>query len=182
MSSPDPFPVAARGLAVFPLPPGSKHAALGWHRACTSDPAVLARSWVPGANVGVACRASNVAGLDLDRHDGKADGIATFEVLCADLGQPWPVTLTVATPHGGLHLYFRVPAGRIVPSVAGRWPGVDVRGPGRRLGGYLAGPGSVVDGAPYVIERDTAIAGLPPWLAGLLEARAQPGAWATSSR
>jgi len=179
---PDPLLLAGRGLAVFGLPPGSKRAAPGWQGRCTSDPAALRRLWVPGDNIGVGCRASNVAGIDLDRHEGKPDGIATFEALCAGLGQPWPVTLTVRTPHGGLHLYFRVPAGRIVPSVAGRWPGVDVRGPGRRLGGYLAGPGSVVDGVPYVIEYDTAIAGLPPWLAGLLEARAQPRAWATPSR
>jgi hypothetical protein len=42
--------------------------------------------------------------------------------------------LTVATPSGGLHLYFTVPARLDVPSVAGIWPGVDTRGPGLRLG------------------------------------------------
>jgi hypothetical protein len=80
--------------------------------------------------------------------------VATFAEVCARHGQPWPRMLTVATPSGGLHLYFAVPAGPAVPSAAGIWPGVDTRGPGLRLGGYLAGPGSVVRGRRYEIARD----------------------------
>ena len=98
--------VTRRGLAVFPLPAGSKAAAPGWHRRCTADLELLARTWPDGANVGVGCRASGITGVDLDRHGGP----------------------------GGLHLYFTVPARLAVPSVAGIWPGVDTRGPGLRLG------------------------------------------------
>lgn len=54
-----------RGLAVFPLPPGSKEAAPGWHRRCTTDPAAAA-GWPAGSNTGVGCRASSIVGLDLD--------------------------------------------------------------------------------------------------------------------
>jgi hypothetical protein len=167
---PDPAAVTGRGLAVFGLPPGGRRAAPGWQGRCISDPAGLARLWRPGDNIGVGCRASGVAGLDLDRHDGGPDGIATFAALCADRGQDWPATLTVRTPHG-LHLYFRVPPGQIIPSVTGIWPGVDTRGPGRRSGGYLIGPGSIVGGQPYLIEHDTAIAALPAWLGSLLALR-----------
>ena len=98
--------VAGRGLAVFPLPAGSKAAAPGWYRRCTADLELLARTWPDGANIGVGCRASGITGVDLDRHGGP----------------------------GGLHLYFTVPARLAVPSVAGIWPGVDTRGPGLRLG------------------------------------------------
>ncbi|WP_367880521.1 bifunctional DNA primase/polymerase [Salinispora arenicola] len=56
--------------------------------------------WV---SIGVACRASNVVGLDLDRKDG----VDTLRALCAAARWPWPDTLTVATAHHGLHLYFR---------------------------------------------------------------------------
>jgi hypothetical protein len=101
-------------------------------------------------------------GLDLDRKDD-VDGVDTLRALCAAARRPWPATLTVTTPHG-LHLYFRVPAGVVVPSSIGRWPGVDVRAPGRRLGGYLVGPGSVVDGRPYTLTRDMPIAALPRWI------------------
>jgi hypothetical protein len=42
------------------------------------------------------------------------------------------------------------------------------RSDSQRIGGYLAGPGSVVDGAAYLIDRDVPAAPLPRWLAGLL--------------
>ncbi|WP_367621056.1 bifunctional DNA primase/polymerase [Streptomyces olivoreticuli] len=44
-------------------------------------------------------------------------------------------------------------------------PGIDIRGPGRRSGGYLVGPGSVVGGIPYVIARDVPVLPLPAWIA-----------------
>ncbi|WP_080637027.1 bifunctional DNA primase/polymerase [Salinispora vitiensis] len=160
----DPRPTLAAGLAVFPLPAGAKGAAPGWSRQITTDPATVA-GWPDGVNIGVACRASNVVGLDLDRKHG-VDGVDTLRALCAAARWPWPDTLTVATAHG-LHLYFRAPTG-VVPSSIGRWPGIDVRAPGRRLGGYLVGPGSVVDGRPYTISRNRPIAALPPWLAAKL--------------
>ena len=87
-------------------------------------------------------------------------------------GQPRPDTLTVATPHAGLHLYFRVPPGAAAASAISRWPGIDIRAPGYRSGGYLAGPGSVVDGVEYLIGRDVPAAPLPRWPASLLTSRA----------
>jgi hypothetical protein len=80
----------------------------------------------------------------------------------------------VRTPHGGQHLYFRAPAGRVILSTsgshAGLGPGVDIRVPGRRSGGYLVGPASIVDGHTYTVTHGAAIADLPDWLADLLEA------------
>jgi hypothetical protein len=123
-------------------------------------------------NVGVGCRASGVVALDLDRHAGGADGIAAFAAACAAHGTTWPDTFTVRTPRGGLHLYFRAPAGPVA-SGPGPWPGTDVRAPGYRTGGYLVGPGSVIGDIPYLIERDAPIAALPAWLAKLLDAGAE---------
>jgi hypothetical protein len=129
---------------------------------------VLARTWPDGANIGVSCRASGVIGLNLDRHDGGPDGVAVFAAPCRVYGQPWPDTLTVATPHDGRHLYFRIPPGTAAASTISRWPGIDIRAPGYRTGGCLPGPGSVVDGAEYVIDRDVPAAPLPRRLASLL--------------
>ncbi len=162
----DPGPALAAGLAVFALPPGAKQAEPGWQHQATRDPATVA-GWPVDANIGVACRASNVVGLDLDRKDD-VDGVDTLRALCAHARAPWPNTYTVATAHHGLHMYFRAPAGVIVPSSIGRWPGVDVRAPGERLGGYLVGPGSVVDGRRYTVIHDLPIAPLPAWLAARL--------------
>lgn len=158
-----PLNLIARGLAVFPLPPGGKVAPAGWHVTVTRDPEVAA-GWPAAGNVGVGCRASRIVGIDLDRKD-QVDGEASLRAVCAAARVPWPDTLTVATAHGGLHLYFAAPPGVLVPSLIGRWPGVDVRAPGRRLGGYLVGPGSRVDGHVYQVVRDRPIAPLPDWLA-----------------
>lgn len=107
------------------------------------------------------------------RLDGpKYNGIETLRTQCEDHGEDWPDTFTVMTPSEGLHLYFRVPADcTIGSSTTGRSPlgrGIDVRGPGRRSGGYLLGPGSVLSGLGYVITQDVPVAPLPQWIATLL--------------
>jgi hypothetical protein len=101
-------------------------------------------------------------------HNSTSGSSGLSAALCRAYGQPWPDTVTVATPHDGRHLYFRIPPGTAAASTISRWPGIDIRPPGYRTGGYLAGPGSVVDGAEYVIDRDVAAAPLPRWLASLL--------------
>jgi len=162
-----------RGLAVFPLPPGSKVAAPGWHRRCTTDPAAIG-GWLAGSNTGVGCRASSIVGLDLDRHPGKPDGVASFARLAGEHGAGWPSTFTVATPSGGLHLYFRVGLGEGFVSAIGWLPGVDIRGPGLRTGGYLAAPGAVTSAGRYVVAADAEVAPLPGWLSPLLPSAAKP--------
>lgn len=173
---PDPAPLLGRGLAVFPLPPGQKAAAKGWQHTIVTSRSDLA-AWPAGANVGIACRASGIVGIDLDRHkaggaNAGVDGVARFAELCRRWGQARPVTLEVRTPNDGRHLLFRVPPGLLVASVSGGTsrlgPGIDIRGPGRSLGGYLAGPGSVVDGREYLIDVDVPIVRLPAWMAALI--------------
>jgi hypothetical protein len=180
---PDPAPLLVRELAVFPLPPGQKVAPKSWqHTIVTRGQSVdgYRPDWPAGANIGIACRASGIVGIDLDRHttggaNAGVDGVTRFDEVCGRWGQARPVTLEVRTPHDGRHLLFRVPPGLIVPSVSGGTsrlgPGIDIRGPGRTLGGYLAGPGSIVDGREYVIDVDVPIAWLPGWLAALLGRR-----------
>ncbi|MET8704174.1 bifunctional DNA primase/polymerase [Kitasatospora sp. NPDC004723] len=165
--------LAGRGLAVFALPPGGRRPATGaWSTRCWTDPDEVRRRWREGDNIGVGCRASSVLGLDLDVEGAGRDVLAA---LAADLGEPWPDTLTVTSPSGGAHLYFRVPPGCAFASVSGGrtalGPGIDVRGPGRSGGGYLIGPGSTVDGIRYVVERDLPLARLPDWIAQRLAAR-----------
>ncbi|WP_195911433.1 bifunctional DNA primase/polymerase [Streptomyces kaniharaensis] len=161
-----------RGLVVFKLPAGGRVPERGWHKRCLATPEAVERDWTGGANIGVACRAAGVVGLDLDVKDG-SDGAATLHALCAWLGHDWPDTLTVRTPSGGQHLYFRAPTGRVIASTSGGrsglGPGIDVRGPGLRCGGYLIGPGSVVNHTPYVITRDIPLQPLPGWLTDQLD-------------
>lgn len=161
--------LAARGLAVFPLPPGGRRPGRRWQ--CLTDPEQVRRLWRNGDNIGVGCRTSRVVGLDLDLDD-EGDGQAVLAELAARVGEPWPETLAVATPSGGRHLYFGVPDGCTIGSVSGGrtalGPGIDTRGPGRRTGGYLIGPGSIVGGITYTVAKDLPVAPLPEWIAARL--------------
>jgi hypothetical protein len=155
----------AMGLAAFPIPAGQRKAPPGWAQRASRDPG---QPWPDGSNTGIACRASNIVVLDLDRKNGR-DGITAFRRLCAGHGQPWPETLTVATPNAGLHLYFTAPdRPPIASTISELGPGIDIRAPGYASGGYVVGPGSIVDGRPYEISLDLPIAALPLWLVPLL--------------
>ncbi|MFF6903538.1 bifunctional DNA primase/polymerase [Streptomyces hydrogenans] len=163
----------ARGLAVFPLPAGGRIPERGWQHQATLLPERLPEL-LAGRGVGIGCRASHAVALDLDVH-GDEDGPGVLEALAARLGKVVPETFTVSTPSGGQHLYFRAPEGRTIGSSSGGrtrlGPGIDVRGPGHRSGGYLVGPGSVIGGRPYVITRDVPLAPLPSWIDDLLSRR-----------
>jgi hypothetical protein len=166
----DALTAAGFGLALFRLPAGGRVPAPGWQRQCTTDPAAV-RAMAAADNVGVGCRASDVVGVDLDRRVGEPDGVARFAAFCerhdgTGDGDGWPDTLTVVSPNGGQHLYFRAAGLPILSSSGGPLgPSIDVRGPGRRSGGYLIGPGSVVADRPYTIVRAVPIAPMPRWLA-----------------
>lgn len=178
-SGPDPRVAVALGLAVFPLPPGGKEPPPpGWQTAATRTPDLAA--WPEGANIGVGCARSGLVVLDLDvpgnGHRTRVDGAATLAAVCERLGHRWPRTLTVATPSGGSHLYYRAPAGVMIASVSGGTSGlgegIDVRAPGTGRGGYVVGPGSVVGGRRYEVAADEPVAPLPQWLAAVLSRRA----------
>jgi hypothetical protein len=170
---PDPAALVARGLAVFPLPPGGRRPTQrGWQRDAIATQADLRERWRPGDNIGVGCWVNRIVGLDLDVH-GEVDGGALLAGLCAAHHAPWPDTFTVRTPSGGRHLYFRAPAGRVIGSASGaRSPlglGIDVRGPGRGgHGGYLVGPGSLTPRGRYAVAHESPIVELPQWLTALL--------------
>jgi Bifunctional DNA primase/polymerase, N-terminal len=87
---------------------------------------------------------------------------ASLVTLAAQAGQPYPGdTLTVITPSGGRHLYFRMPPGIYLRNTAGRlgWK-IDTRG----HGGFVVAPGSLRRDGRYRITRNHEIAPLPAWL------------------
>ncbi|CNE77546.1 RecA-family ATPase-like protein [Mycobacterium tuberculosis] len=176
----DPLAVAARGLAVFPLSPGVKRPApTGWAHTATTDPDRIRATWPAGANIGIGCWRSHIVVLDLDvpglGHHTTVRGVDSLAAACREHGRPWPATLTVATPSGGRHLYYRAPQDVVIGSASGGntplGPGIDIRGPGAGgRGGYVVGPGSVVDGRTYLVVQDGPMAPLPAWVTALLTA------------
>src|SRR5258708_281439 len=167
--------LAGRGFAVFPLRPDSKVPAVrgDWEGLALSDPGRLREAgWPPGGNLGIAWGPSGLFVLDLDvakdSDDGSSpgpgsgsdgvngsglprDGAAVLREVAA--GRPIPPTLTVATPSGGTHLYFRAPSSlRLRNTVARLGPLIDTRA----AGGYVVAPGSATPGRRYEV-----VAGLP---------------------
>ena len=68
-----------------------------------------------------------------------------------------PPTLTVTTPSGGWHLYYRYPEGGL-RSKNGIFPGIDLKADG----GYVLAAGSSIDGKFYeYVDPEAHIAALP---------------------
>lgn len=166
----------------------------GVHAATTDPDRITAWSrQMPDALWGVAAGPSGLLILDVDRHGGERpeatkilpgldlpedidpstihDGLDVLATLCeirqAPLLDVAPRTLTVRTPSGGLHYWYRVPEGtqwRNNSSKLG-WQ-LDVRAGW----GYGIAPGGVTPKGTYQKVGDcTTIAELPVWLAADLK-------------
>ncbi|GAA2798959.1 bifunctional DNA primase/polymerase [Saccharopolyspora taberi] len=161
------------GHAVFPLWPRSKKPALrDWESAATCEDDQIRDWWssVP-YNVGIATGPSGLHVVDLDDGHGHEPppewprargGRDVLARLAEAAGQPYPGdTYTVATPTGGLHLYFRAPEEPELRSTVARlgWR-VDTRG----AGGYIVAAGSVRPEGYYRAMNRAEIAPLPLWL------------------
>ncbi|MYU57421.1 MULTISPECIES: bifunctional DNA primase/polymerase [Streptomyces] len=160
--------------------------------AATTDPNRLTTWWanMPAAGVGVAAGPSGLVILDVDCHGGETpidperllpgvelpgdiasgsvvDGRDVLALLVearrATLPGCAPETLTVRTPSGGLHYWFRVPAGTQWRPQAGAlgWQ-LDVRAGSS----YAVAPGTVTRQGTYTALGDCrTVAELPVWLA-----------------
>ena len=175
---------AARGWHVFPLVPGGKVPPRGfdhWEDRATTDPGTIRAWWARQSyNIGIACGPSRLVVLDLDTPKeeglrpplsfdlpGVTDGTDVLAVVCERAGQPFPTleTFQVRTRRGGMHLYYAAPDGPELGNTQNRlgWL-IDTRA----HGGYVVGPGSIVDlpdgtGA-YQVIHNAPPAPLPPWL------------------
>lgn len=150
------------GMFLFPLSQGSKVPLKGTagQDDATNDPAILAQ-WAkvhPHANAGVHCAPSGLYVVDVDCGGEKVGG-ESWDALVLEHGHV--ETLTVRTPSGGLHFYYRMPEGDVLTNTSGKLgQHIDTRG-----NGYVVAPGSVVNGVTYEIVSDVEIAELPEWIA-----------------
>ena len=168
--------LAAHGTPVFPVVVGGKTPATrNGFKDATTDPDVVARWWAHKPyNVAISTGPARLCVVDLDvPREGKTlpepwasmpgvvDGMDVLAVLAEQAGQPMPLgTRTVATPSGGVHLYFTAPGP--LPSTTGRLgPMIDTRA----MGGYVVAPPSRTPAGAYeTVTHPGPITALPDWL------------------
>ncbi len=162
-----------RGFVVFPCSPGAKRPAVtdDWEGRATRDRLKVEALFRGPCNVGIACGPSGLVVIDPDQpKPGKTppapdimNGYDALVRAATRAGEELDRrTLTVRTPSGGWHLYYRAPAGVHVRNSAGKiaWH-VDVRAEG----GYVVGPGSTIGGKRYaLVDPKAEVAPLPAWL------------------
>lgn len=184
------FPVEPGEKTPVKTIPGRPYT-LRWGDAATNDLNQIIEWWTryTNANVGIAAKPSALLVVDLDvpkrpealsgtpwayvhdRHGPVPHGEDVLWEMCVRYGGDWDElkdTLQILTRSGGLHLYFWWPP-NIVASQASPVPEfVDVRCNGGQYGGYVLGPGSVVEGSAYEVFIDKPIARCPAWLIELI--------------
>jgi hypothetical protein len=190
----------AAGFWIFPVARNDKipHRMAGqWGQTATNDINRIIQFWTqvdPQANIGIACKPSQLLVVDLDKakedwnlrdtewaymHDAygpRVDGIDLFDEMCFKAGDMVAgtagSTYMVRTGSGGFHLYYRWPAHFPQQSQASPVKGVvDVRGNGGQWGGYVLGEGSVTEAGKYeqVGEFSSHAIDLPlPWIRQLV--------------
>lgn len=167
--------LARAGLAVFPVrgagPDAKKPCpSVRWSLDATTDAAAIEvwwRRW-PDAMPALHLGRSGLLVVDLDRHDGGADGLTAWaEVSGGETGAP-----AVDTPSGGRHIYFRQPDGRVHGNREGllKGRGINIRG----HGGYVVAPGALrADGegayGPVPAAALVAAPPVPDWLYALID-------------
>lgn len=154
---------------------------LGWEQRATTDPEQIRRWWsTKPYNVGIACGPSKLLVIDLDEghgatapeeFEGARNGRDVLQMLARRAGEPVPdQTLTVSTPSGGGHLYFRNDSALRNSSQTGLGWKIDTRGEG----GYIVAPGSVRPEGRYQFERSGPPAELPAWIGDMLAPPPEP--------
>jgi hypothetical protein len=109
-------------------------------------------------NIGV--RTDRLVVVDVDAHRAGFDTIKSYP--------PLPATYTVRTPNGGVHMYFRAPAGSELAGGTDKLgQGVDIKTGPRS---YVLAAGSSFNDREYSLECDAPVAECPSWLSERLAA------------
>jgi hypothetical protein len=160
------------GLAVFPCR-ADKKPLVKWRVASTTDGAQIGKWWKqwPQALPAIDLAKCGLVVIDADQHGGP-DGVAHFEELIGDHDNNlFESLLTVRTPSGGRHYYFKQPPGEPLGNSdrAVRDLAINVRG----SGGYVIfGGATLPDGRRYsgdsIADHFDAVPVLPQWLVEIL--------------
>ncbi len=132
---------AEAGFPTFPTNPSTKKPYISdWPNRATTDKSKIVEFWTlfPDAMAGVVTGVPSgyfVLDIDVEENEDPFEKLAEFEKQHGNL----PKTMTVKTPSGGLHLYFKMPLQTDLRNSASKiGHGIDIRA----NGGYVIYPGS----------------------------------------
>ncbi|NDB70766.1 MAG: hypothetical protein EB015_22710, partial [Methylocystaceae bacterium] len=166
--------IASIGLPILPCTIDKRATLSDWPNKASIDPARL-NEWFAGGDTAPAInlRETDLVVVDIDNHDGGANGVKSFAALAKMNGGIPKTCPVVRTPNNGFHVYYSQPLNgeRIRNSASKIAPGVDVRGDG----GYILAPNASlgegknytgVRGYPELVDAVKAgtIPQLPEWL------------------
>jgi hypothetical protein len=170
--------VRHHGIDDCPHPPDTCH---GFHAATTDHDRIQSLiDRYPDLNYGISTGPARLCVTDLDRNKrnlpipeqykvpGVVDGLDVFTLALERYNAAYPSdAMHVATPNGGLHLWFLLPPGITVNGSSGAFGWlVDIRS----TGNYITGPGTTVRGGEYRrIGHSTTPLPAPAWLLHHLE-------------
>ncbi|EQC59830.1 hypothetical protein N219_01410 [Limosilactobacillus fermentum MTCC 8711] len=175
--------LAQAGVPVYPLAPGSKTPPKGHHgyREATTDTNAILH-WSDDWGLGIDLFTAGMLVVDLDRpgtdrnghavHGGK-NGVKALKRYLEQHQRRLPHPMYAEqTPHGGLHLFFKLDKPLERPTrKTNALPGVDI------LGDFVIASPSEVDGSPYLVMQDQAqpvsihdTVTAPQWIVDLLTA------------
>lgn len=150
------------GYSIFPVNNQKKPLVSNGFKDSSIDEEVIKAWWqkFPSANVAIDCQKSQLLVIDLDRHTGKADGLANFKNL--EGYKPAKEAPLIVTGGGGRHLVFQDPG---VPVKGTLGQGIDIKS-----NGYIVAPPSLHEsGERYKAEPGRSLIDLipppvPEWL------------------
>lgn len=107
--------LAKNGIKVYPLSAGSKVPVQGSHgEHDATDNLDTIKKWFdynPNFNLAINLKASHLAVIDLDNHDGSANGVQNYSKYIRNHGEAYVDTLrtyTELTPRNGLHIFYKL--------------------------------------------------------------------------
>lgn len=162
--------LARNGLVFFPCKTDKTPLVKEWQKLTASETNALSwHSKWPEMMLGLPAGANGLLVIDLDKakKPGELDGLEEFQALCARHDYDFmSQTLRAQTPSGGLHVFYKMPAGRELRNTAKRLGNaIDTRG----HGGYVILAPSKNKHGQYQWLNQNPVADLPDWLLSLLE-------------
>jgi len=160
--------LASQGFWVFPCRTGQKTPLhVGWQQEATTNPDSIRAIWggKRAYNIGIFTgkfkETQSLVVIDVDVKEGKKGDQSLLRLELE--GNDIPATFEQRTPSKGTHIVYRCDAPlRQGTNVLG--PGLDIRS----KGGYILGPGSLVEKVAYEIIREGCPVFAPDWLVNRL--------------